>query len=208
MWNFLSSVVSGFLLLRDFFGYLIPGMFLTGLLLYAGPLGMPDWYTLMAGPVNWVVVVGFVVASYIAGHVLAAVGYQVNNAVGCFSKRDKKMSTAQKTLFLYYQYLYPSLFIEHDRRDTIHTLRLGVTMALITGPTIALITGPWPLLAMQSPRCLIFVILFAAGLFMIYNSADGQKNLDNIKWETLNAAKRMDKTKKVKPYDWNGAGKS
>jgi len=35
MWSFLGSLIKGFLLLRDFFGYLIPGAALWGILAYS-----------------------------------------------------------------------------------------------------------------------------------------------------------------------------
>ena len=204
MWDFLGKIVSGFLLLRDFFGYLIPGVVFAGLMLYSGQYvtaALTELPAKLAALVNWPMAIVFVIACYIAGHVLVAAGYTLSPVVGAVIEgvrrifagesktkidRDKK-PVDHEAAFLYYEYLYPSLFIEIDRRDTIHMLRLGVAMALIA--------GPW--LLAPCPRD----VLVAAGLFMLYNSTSGQKHMAEMKSATLQAA-RMAEKGGSQPHNW------
>jgi hypothetical protein len=134
MWDFLGSVARTFLLFRDVFGYVIPGALLIGSAAYGKKLGTltQSW----SGD-NWLVIVIVLVACYVAGQILVSIGYLVLfDFWKLFQPRDKeleKIHAKKDADLLFYRYVYPDLFIERDRRDTIDILRIGLAVALVAG---------------------------------------------------------------------------
>ncbi len=154
MWSVLGTLISGFLLLRDFFGYMLPGavLFASAALSIDVQTFARDRFACIAWPPkieatsDWLLLVAIVGACYVLGHLLAAVGYLILDFVRgaawmsraavhrrlCAEWRERKArrQAAQASL-LFDRYRDPSLFIDHDRRDTIALFRVGLAMALI-----------------------------------------------------------------------------
>lgn len=133
MWSLLGSLINNFLLLRDLFGYAIPGAVMLGI---AGYFGVIDYSKLpLAGEAAWLKAIAAVTASYAVGHVLAAIGYAPYDVYYMIVKRFCRTSGQDETESdpLYYRYIYPSMFIEADRRQTLTILRIGLSVALILG---------------------------------------------------------------------------
>lgn len=157
MWDLLGSVIRTFLLLRDLFGYVIPGGALLGSLAYAYHLDASVKWS--EGRPFWLAVVLLVVACYVVGHLLAAVAFTFYSWIIdplAASLSGKKIETAKTPDVLFYSYVYPALFVEHDRRDTLTILRAGVGLALLPNFWIL----PYPL---NDIAALAGLIMFASG---------------------------------------------
>jgi uncharacterized protein YqgC (DUF456 family) len=80
MWSLLGSLIGNFLLLRDLFGYAIPGAVLLAIADY---IERPDLANLpLINDSVWIKLVAAVTASYVVGHVLAAIGYTLYYLIG------------------------------------------------------------------------------------------------------------------------------
>lgn len=189
MWKLLGSVVSSFLLLRDFFGYLLPGAVFVGGLVYAlGPTKLGDG-SLIPGLANWVTVVA---ASYLCGQILAGIGYStyaifdemvrvVDQVKSILMQKEMKYEPPIDLDFpqiIYYRALYPNLFIDVDRQDTIVLLRITLAVSLILNPWLT----PWALR----------VVVLILGIIMLINGYTGRNHVRQFRERTLEAAKLMD----------------
>jgi hypothetical protein len=181
MWTLLGSVVKTFLLLRDVFGYLLPGAVALGSVVYVYGF---SWATKSwpGGP-DWLAVVAAVIGCYVAGHLLVAIGYIIYDAID--KLRAPQKPAALEAELLYYRYLYPDLFIERDRRGTINILRIGVSVALLA--------DTWLLSPPLSYGALI------VGLLLLYNGYTGRQHLGAIGAATVAAGRKAEKNK-VPPF--------
>jgi hypothetical protein len=196
MWTFLGSLVKGFLLLRDFFGYVIPGAVLWAIVAYSS--GAEDLSHLpLAAESIWVRAVIAVTASYVAGHVLAALGYTLYDAFAWVlhqveRPRQPRPATTE-TNTIYYRYLYPSMFIEADRRETLTILRVALAVALLIGACF-----------LHSPLGQGGAL--AGGLFMLWNGYASRANALSCRNSTIDAA-RLAKANNVPIFHWGGDDK-
>jgi hypothetical protein len=194
MWNLLGSLISGFLLLRDFFGYVIPGSVLVAIV--ARCLGGIDISHLpLAADSIWVTAVLVITASYVIGHILAAVGYSLYDGLDRVWKKLKgpTQPTAPaptKANVLYYRYLYPSMFIEADRCETLTILRVGLAVALLAGGFL--------------PHAhLVQALAIAVGLFMLWNGYASRQRAAACRNATVDAA-RLAKANNIPVFHWGG----
>jgi hypothetical protein len=158
MWDLLGSVIRTFLMLRDLFGYVIPGGVLLASLNYAYGLDLAAKNHWPGGP-TWLALLLLLVACYIAGHVLAAITFTFYSCIVDPIVQKicgKKIKTAEPSDVLFYSYVYPALFVEHDRRDTLMILRACVGLALL--PDFWILSYPLNVLA-----GIAGVIMFASG---------------------------------------------
>jgi hypothetical protein len=194
MWKFLGSLVSGFLLLRDFFGYLIPGLAFVALV--SPLLFTPDPVAATIAAPDWLSVIALVIASYLAGHVLAALGYMLLNRI----MGPPPVSNWEP---LYYRYLYPQIFTEHDRQDTIHVLRIALAMGLVLGCALNLGVNLYDGVR-DLPMWLVWGGGVLAGLLLFINEFGAEKHLRTLQLATVEAAKRAE-TRNLPPFWWNGS---
>jgi hypothetical protein len=183
MWSFLGNLVNSFLLLRDFFGYVIPGAVLLAIMAgfgYADPSRLPSIESI------WVSMIAVITASYIVGHVLAAIGYSLYD----WFDKLKHRTPASDTDVVYFRYIYPSMFIESDRRETLTILRVGLSVALVIGSYFI-------------PIQLISRISVVTGLFMFWNAYDSKQKADKYRHATIAAAK-VAKQNDVPIFPWGG----
>lgn len=202
MEKLLASLIGSFLLLRDLFGYLIPGALFTAMMLASFRLPLLP-------QLLWVI--SFPIAAYAAGHILVALGYAVLGIVralvsqapktdaadtngsqkkkGAAAKATRPAEGATDTEYLFYRHLYPQLFIDADRRETLTILRIGLGMALLAGPWwLPLPTGVGPAIAV-------------IGAFMVYNGGTARAALRTFRAQSVAAAKLVER-KGVKPFAW------
>lgn len=202
MWKFLGTLVSGFLLLRDFFGYLIPGLAFVALI--SPLLFTPDPVAATIASPDWLPIIALVIAAYLAGHVLAALGYMAFDLIDWLlakmPKRSGELVVDWKPL--YYRYIYPQIFTEADRRDTIHILRIALGVGLLLGCganlVMALLAG-----VTEMPILIAWGIGILAGLLMLINAHGGNRHLKALGKATLEAAEHAEK-EKLPPFPWNG----
>jgi hypothetical protein len=197
MGNLLVSLVNNFLLLRDLFGYAIPGAVLLGITGYF----QPDYLKLLwAIEPPWLKAIVAVTASYAVGHVLAAIGYApydirkiICKIVKCFCKTSAKDETdAEK---LYYRYRYPSMFIEADRQETLTILRMGLWVAFILAAFLPALPT------------FLHIPFLGIGFFMFLNAHWMLFTANRYSDSAVSAAKTA-KDNKIPSFDWNSGGGS
>ena len=215
MWSLLGSLISNFLLLRDLFGYAIPG---------AVMLAIADRYehpNLSKVPLIfnsiWIKLVVAVTAAYVVGHVLAAIGYSFYEAIdfvrgyGKASEATKGMSADQaarqkaeeekrvresKVRPIYFRYLYPSMFIEADRRETLTILRVALSVALLCSAAL-------PVDVPMNRR----VIFAVAGLFMLWNGYKSWRVAQDYSSLTSKSGERAENNR-IPVFHWGGSAVS
>lgn len=203
MWSLLSSLISTFLLLRDLFGYAIPGAVLLAI---SDRYEHPDLSKVpLINDSIWIKLVVAVTAAYVVGHVLAAIGYSFYQAVDSFrgwwkglNEEERKEAEAKqvesKISALYFRYLYPSMFIEADRRETLTILRVALSVAL-------LISAALPVDVPMTRRA----ILAAVGLFMLWNVYDSRRVAQTYA-DLSNRSGQRAATNHIPAFHWGGGG--
>jgi len=196
MWNLLESLIKGFLLLRDFFGYVIPGSVLVAIV--AVCVGGIDFSHLpLVADSIWVTAVLVITASYVIGHILAAVGYSFYAGLDLAWEKLKGPTkptapTPSEGNVLYYRYLYPSMFIEADRRETLTILRVGLAVALLAGGWL--------------PHSqIVQALAIAVGLFMLWNGYASRRSAAAFRNSTIDAA-RLAKANNIPIFHWGSDG--
>jgi hypothetical protein len=196
MWNLLGNLIKGFLLLRDFFGYVIPGSVLLAIV--ARCLGGVDIsHPPLAADSISVTATLAITASYIIGHVLVAVGYSLYDGFDLAWEKLKRprpptQGAPTEANVLYYRYLYPSMFTEADRRETLSILRVGLAVALLAGGFL-----PHSHLAKA--------LAIAVGLFMLWNGYLSRQRAAAYRNSTIDAA-RLAKANNIPIFHWSGDG--
>lgn len=188
MWSLLGNLVRSFLLLRDLFGYLIPGLvFVASAIYYVFPERFANKSPLVIANLasdavkNWPILIALVVAAYVAGHCLVAIGYMLYDLVRKVARIKSPLTAdaqaqARKDLH-YYRHAYPDVFVERDRRSTINILRIGLAVALVID------WFAWP-----APYRWISLVV---GLLMLWNGWTGSKHVGDETVDALAAAKEL-----------------
>jgi hypothetical protein len=151
--GFLSELTKNFLILRDLFGYALPGAVFLAIGLFCRrfslhdvqyffePYKVPAWLGLILG----------LVACYTAGHVMAQLAYipdnwktwrRIRNAKA--DAQDKnKVALAGKAeykclapVLIEIRESHPALLTEYDRQSTISQFRGGVAAAMVLGSVV------------------------------------------------------------------------
>ena len=126
--GFLSELSKGFLILRDVFGYALPGAVFLGVGLICRRFSLRDLQYYIFNPYNppaWLALFLGIGACYVVGHVMAAIAYFPYN----FGKEDVE---ATKKLVLA-RGQHPELLIELDRQSTMTMMRGASGVALLAG---------------------------------------------------------------------------
>jgi len=126
--GFLSELSKGFLILRDVFGYALPGAVFLGVGLICRRFSPSDLQYYVFKPYNppaWFALFLGIGACYVVGHVMAAIAYFPYN----FGKENvegiKKLVLARGQ--------HPELLIELDRQSTMTMMRGASGVALLAG---------------------------------------------------------------------------
>lgn len=202
MWGLLGNLVRSFLLLRDLFGYLIPGLvFVASAVYYIFPDHFANKSPLAIAKLasdavtNWPILITLIIGAYVAGHCLVAIGYTLYDIARFVrgrmkplsddeQKKKKEEAAAVRKDLLFYRYGYPDLFIERDRRATINILRIGLAVVLVIDGFVWPFPYGW--------------ITLGVGLLMVWNGWTGSKHVGDETVDALAAGK--DLTAASKPF--------
>jgi hypothetical protein len=213
MAKLLGSLISSFLLLRDLFGYLIPGAVFIGMMMASFKIG--DIVARLLPPLSqWLWLGAFLVVSYAVGQILVALGYGAHDLVRKLfvpspkpAVNDKNGKNGKKgagkeaapadhgvtdTEYLFYRHLYPQLFVDADRREIVTILRIGLGVALVFGPWSLPVPG-W-----------ISPVIAVVGAFMLYNGGGARAHTAAFRAASVAAAKLVER-KGVPYFAWGGA---
>jgi hypothetical protein len=188
----LKYLFKSFVLIRDIFGYLIPGAFFAALLFPA-----ESWEFINTAP-GWFTLAALTLCLYVAGVILVTIGLilfkipklaaRVFGATGgskdqypdsdivLLVKRsapagrahsdpqDAEMQIKQQYADeFYYRATYPDIFVEPDRQQIVRLMELGVGVALVLSGIWHAIQGEMEWSLSSSP----WVVFLALGLAML-----------------------------------------
>jgi hypothetical protein len=206
MWSLLGSLISSFLLLRDLFGYAIPGAVLVAIATYP-ELSDPNRLQLpLANEPTWFKLIVAVTGAYVIGQVLATIGYtlytnkKVQSLLNWITVRYNGQIPAQPDPTmdvdaLYFRYLYPSIFLEVDRRDTLTILRVALSIAFVLSACLPNVV------------VLLRIAFLLIGLFMFWNGYMSRGIAANYRKATVEAARKAE-TNKIAIFRWSGGDES
>lgn len=194
----LGELVRGFVLLRDVFGYVLPGAFFLMIGAQSGHLSsLVDVSKIPGGESHpWLLVLLLLVISYFVGHFLAVTYYFVPDVTSHTRRGVLKLKNAQpevnrekdKSDFLRYHKEFPDIFIEYDRQAVMGLMRSGLAAALVLG---LLVFYYWYMHPLR--------LLAAAAMIMLVNSFTGYLHMNDLKELTLKAAQDTAKEKHPRP---------
>jgi hypothetical protein len=198
--GFLSELTKNFLILRDLFGYALPGAVFLAIGLFCRrfslhdvqyffePYKVPAWLGLILG----------LVACYTAGHVMAQLAYlpdnwktwrRIRNAKAA-AKDKNKAASAEKAeykclapVLIEIRESHPALLTEYDRQSTISQFRGGVAAAMLLGSVV------FYLIPVAPP---IGVLVGIAGAFQIVVFwLTGTPHIEDLKCDTITAGETV-----------------
>jgi hypothetical protein len=195
---FLSELTKNFLILRDIFGYVLPGLiFLVIGLIWKSPfldqvrLRVEDFDF----PIWLQVLVGLVIC-YTIGHVMAAIAYfRYNKWVRKYEHPRKALFAKQKLSeeITYFARLvqvrgrHPELVIEYERQSTMTQLRGTTGTAMIVG--FFIFCAHWPPWLIDVSA---WMVLFAGVLLAATFAFSAIPHIDDLGTATLAAAEMCD----------------
>ena len=197
----MSELTKNFLILRDIFGYALPGAVFLAIGLFCRrfslhdvqyffePYKVPAWLGLTLG----------LVACYTAGHVMAQLAYFPDNwkawrkimkaKADAKGKHHKPPAQSRRDVrcldpvLIEIRESHPALLTEYDRQSTISQFRGGVAAAMLLGFVVFyLIRVPLP----------IGVLVGIAGAFQILVFwATGTAHIEDLKCDTITAGETV-----------------
>jgi hypothetical protein len=210
MSSLLASLINNFLLLRDLFGYAIPG---AVMLVITDYFEQPELSKLPIPNVTWLQAIAAVAASYVVGRVLAAIGYTLLDfrlvpcALDFFTKCitakharrqtppvavDTNAEKEERSIKAsYFRYLYPFMFNEFDRRETLAILHVVLSVGLVFASYFLNAPPPY--------RAAFLVI----GLFMFWNSHWLRGDAENCLKSAVAAAEAAE-SNDIPTFRWSG----
>jgi hypothetical protein len=126
--GFLSELSKGFLILRDVFGYALPGAVFLGVGLLCRRFSLHDLQYYIFSPYHppaWLATIVAVAACYTIGHVMAALAYLPYNFKHSAAEVSADLILARGQ--------HPELLIEFDRQSTMTMMRGSTGVALLLG---------------------------------------------------------------------------
>lgn len=198
--GFLSELTKNFLILRDIFGYALPGAVFLAIGLFCRrfslhdvqyffePYKVPAWLGLILG----------LVACYTAGHVMAQLAYLPDNwktwqrirKARADAKDKNKAALAEKAeykcldpVLIEIRESHPALLTEYDRQSTISQFRGGVAAAMLLGSVV------FYLIRVALP---IGVLVGIAGAYQIIVFwATGTPHVEELQCDTITAGETV-----------------
>lgn len=188
--DLLADLIRGFILLRDVFGYMLPGAVFLFIGVYSGHLrgAQEICKGIGLGSSPWMIGLLLAIACYVCGQFLAAAVYFLPDLVGVFKSRGadpttKGAGSKEASELLYYRTRFPDVFIELDRRSIIALLRTGLAGALIVGLAVFYWLYAYPK-----------VLLAVGGVVMVFNSYTAGRHIGDMRATTLLAARGAEKS--------------
>jgi hypothetical protein len=166
-----KSLMDTFQLLRDIFGYALPGLVFAGIGVASGRIQLQHVQNLFLPyhPPDWALVGLGVAACYVIGHLLASIAYLPIDAHKWykFKRKDQAWLDAHPTEVcstdLKWRHFYPELFHDMDRRETMGLLMYSTLAAMVLGYVIFY----WLVLSLPCTILLLSVFVFVDGLTLM-----------------------------------------
>lgn len=188
--DLLAQLIRGFVLLRDIFGYLLPGAFflligamLDRLYIFGNPSAFPG-----AESHPWLLVFVLLITSYLAGQFVVSTSYLIEDVPRVLKKlwhkatrkteEGKEQEAQDKADFLRFHKEFPEIYIEYDRQSIIALLRRGLAASVVLGLLIFYCLYSHPIR-----------VIAGAGAIMLFNAVSGHFHLKGLKRDTLRAAR-------------------
>jgi hypothetical protein len=201
MTDIFKYLLKSFILLRDLVGYLIPGLVFLAL------LDIDRAWTLANTKPGWILLCAILLASYVIAQLLAAAGYALMNRLPGRPATPQETAMERRTHLkekLYYATYYPDVFIEANRQETVHLMRIATSMALVVAGAIQLFLAlfAW---TESGEHLYLLPLLFwtaciVAGLLLFLNSRAGDQHHRELALASVEAAK-MAEQKGHKPAE-------
>lgn len=204
--DLLRDLVRSFILLRDLFGYVLPGAFFLLIGAQLGTLSSFGNLSVIPGAEShpWLLVFLLLLISYLVGIFLVAATYfpfdvvtliEIAREKWKFSRLndeekkkhkkedDEKLQkiAKEKASLFRYRKQFPDIFIEQDRQSILALLRRGLAASVILGPLVFRYFSMHPLR-----------ILAVAAALMLFNAVSGYFHIQRLKDMTGRVAKATD----------------
>jgi hypothetical protein len=182
-----KELMDSFLLLRDIFGYALPGAAFLAIGVLSGRLQLAELQNLLGGykPPAWAVTGVGIAACYTIGHMLAAIAYLPIDLKKTWLQWTKpELLPAQPTEInatdLYLQHYYPDLFQSMVRRETMTLLTFSLCAALFFG---------WLVFWRLHPT--FGQIVFWGAVLLIIDNVTGMSHLRRVRRASQEAGARI-----------------
>jgi hypothetical protein len=194
--DIVKSLMDTFLVLRDIFGYALPGLVFVGIGVASGRLEVQRVHDLLKpyDPPMWVLAGLGIAACYVIGHLLASIAYLPIDVHKWFKRHNQDWLDEHPTEVcskdLYFRHFYPELFKDMDRRETMGLLMYSTLAAMVLGGMIFY----WLVLPLRSTLILISAFVFVDGLTLMQHLTRVRKAIHKAgkeiqKYEEDHAAK-------------------
>jgi hypothetical protein len=172
-----NQLVTSFSVLRDIFGYALPGLVFLGIGILSHRITLQALHDLLTpyNPPWWALVALLVAAAYAIGHILASIAYMRIDAWKALlywrkSPRLDEHPTEVSALDLYYKHFYPELFAEKNRRETMAVLTFSLMAALLLG---------WVVFCWLTPT--LCEVLFWSGVALFVDTLTTMSHLRRVR---------------------------
>ena len=168
-----KSLMDTFQLLRDIFGYALPGLVFAGIGVASKRISLQYVHDLISplGLPAWALVVMAISACYIIGHLLAAIAYLPIDIHKFIRRHDQpwldKHPTEVCSEDLKWRHIYPEMFHDMDRRETMGLLMYSTLTAMALGWVVFY----WLALPLRSVILLLSIFVFIDGLTLMQHLA-------------------------------------
>jgi hypothetical protein len=191
MADIVKYLFKSFILLRDLVGYLIPGLAFLALL---DPSTAWDFVT--SNP-SWLEVIAVLLVAYAAAQVLAGAGYTLLRTLHPSPVvEDETVRGRRYKEFIYYSTAYPDVFIQSNREETVHMMRIGLSVALFFAGAFHLILFAIDLtLGYETAgllSLLFWIVCVIAGALLYWNCFEGDDYFRKIEKAAVEAARMME----------------
>jgi hypothetical protein len=202
--GFLAELNRTFGLIRDVFGYALPGAVFLAIAVMAkkagrGGFSLADVQAAVPIPVPaWLCFLGLLAACYAIGDVMAAIAYMWNGVAKCWQGRKAKKSgqpnpdlldnpTEVTGDLLEIRLRQSEFFISLDRRETLVLMSGSMFVALLGGWLVFYILK-WPALILLPIAGGVLLVQFMTGLPHLRRVRDAIREADKLATERAKAA--------------------
>lgn len=191
--DLLAQLIRGFVLLRDIFGYVLPGAFFLLIGAMLNRLQMFGYRPALPGAEShpWLLVFLLFVISYLSGQFLVSASYLIEDVPRVFKKlwpkvarkteRADEQRAHDRADFLRFHREFQEIYIEYDRQAIIALLRRGLAASVVFGLLVFYYLDRHPIR-----------VIAGAGAIMVFNAVSGYFHLKRLKGNTLRAARDAD----------------